>query len=303
MQLELFEILAGVCLLYVLHAIYKYYLRGGINLKQYGDYAVVTGATDGIGKELCFELARKGLNIVLISRTESKLKEVEKALTDKYKVQTMTLAIDYSRFDAGAEAKVKAALNSLDVAVLVNNVGVSYEYPKYLKDLSATEVQGLADLNITSTVAMTRIVLPRMEQRGKGIIVNMSSGSSAMGGCPLLTLYASAKAYVNQFSSSLHYEYAGSSKDIRVQSQTPLYVASKLSKMKASFTVPTPKAFARASVKQMGRETLISPYPVHALMLWAFSFVPESILLKQVMGIHLSIKKRALDKLAKAKGM
>jgi len=278
-------------------------LRPGLNLKKYGDWAIVTGATDGIGKALCFEFAKKGLNVVLISRTESKLKDVAAEIEGKYpKVHTIIVPIDFADFNETKQARVRQAVQDLKIAVLVNNVGMSYSYPQYYNELEDDVVRDLIELNISSTAFMTKIVLPIMESQSRGIVVNMSSGSSALGGCPLLAEYAASKAFVNEMSASLHYEYASSKTDIRVQAQQPLYVTSKLSKMKrASLTVPSPSTFARHSVKMMGYEPVISPYWAHALMLYLISLAPANVAMKFVKGQHLAIRKRALKKYGKAK--
>ncbi|RHY25195.1 hypothetical protein DYB32_008475, partial [Aphanomyces invadans] len=68
----------------LLSGFYAFFLRGGKKLTKYGKWAIVTGATDGIGKATALELARKGMNIVLISRTQSKLDEVATEITTKY---------------------------------------------------------------------------------------------------------------------------------------------------------------------------------------------------------------------------
>ena len=68
---------------------YRYFLRPGKNLKSYGSWAIVTGATDGIGKALCEQLAIKKINVILISRTESKLQEQSKELETKHKVRLL----------------------------------------------------------------------------------------------------------------------------------------------------------------------------------------------------------------------
>ena len=69
---------------------------GGINLKKYGDWAVVTGCTDGIGKAYAEKLAQKKFNIILISRSLDKLNELSSYLTDKYKVKTKVIAADFT---------------------------------------------------------------------------------------------------------------------------------------------------------------------------------------------------------------
>jgi short-subunit dehydrogenase len=123
------------------------------------------------------------------------------------------------------QAAVKAALSGKDVGVLVNNVGVSYPHPKYFHELTDTELEGLTTLNVTSTVAMTRLALPAMLEKRKGAIVNMAS-AAAVAPTALLSGYSGAKGYVLKLSESLNVEYAP--RGIHVQCQVPLLVATKV---------------------------------------------------------------------------
>jgi short chain dehydrogenase len=123
------------------------------------------------------------------------------------------------------QAAVKAALSGKDVGVLVNNVGVSYPHPKYFHELTDAELEGLTTLNVTSTVAMTRLALPAMLEKRKGAIVNMAS-AAAVAPTALLSGYSGAKGYVLKLSESLNVEYAP--KGIHVQCQVPLLVATKV---------------------------------------------------------------------------
>ena len=128
-----------------------------------GEWAVITGATDGIGKAYAMAMAKKGLSIVLISRTESKLQDVAKEISEKCpNVQTKYVVCDYSNFDEAARNKVADAVSGLDVGVLVNNVGVSYTYPKFFHELNDDQVGALMEMNVNSTTWMTKIVIQGM---------------------------------------------------------------------------------------------------------------------------------------------
>ena len=139
--------------------------------------AVVTGGTDGIGKGMAFAFAKAGLNVVLISRSKDKLDECAAELKSKYtKVDVRTIQVDFANFDDSARARVTKDLAGMDVGILVNNVGVSYPFPKYFDELEDERVKQLISLNVDSTTWMTRIVLPGMKERRRGAIVNMASG-------------------------------------------------------------------------------------------------------------------------------
>ena len=280
--------------------IYKYFLRPSKNLRLLGHWAVVTGATDGIGKAYAMRLASKGINIVLISRTDSKLQAVKSEIQAKYSnVEVKTVVCDYSNFDEAARKKVKSAVGELDIGVLVNNVGVSYEYPKRFSDLSSSEVSDLMEMNVSSTTWMTHMVLPGMLSRRRGAIVNLGS-SAGVHTMPLLAAYSASKGYVAMLSRGLSSELSGTG--VTVSCQTPFYVKSKLSKMRAGFTVPTPEAYAKMGLGWIGFEgdAVTNPFWVHGVMSWFLDAAPAAIVDKQVLSMHRAIQKRAEKKKAEA---
>ncbi len=279
----------------ILSSTYNTFLRPGKDLKKLGKWAVVTGATDGIGKAYAMGLAKKGMSIVLISRTESKLKEVKKEIETKYSgIEVKHIVCDYSKFDKKAQDELKKQLNGLEVGVLVNNVGVSYRYPRYFHELPDDEVQNLLTMNIDSVVWMTRFVLPGMIDRKKGAIVNISSGS-ALYTLPLLAEYSGAKSFVEKFSRAINAEYK--SKGITCQCQAPFYVATKLAKMRKSFSVPDPNQFVALALKWVGYpDCVVQPFWVHAVQGWVMHRVPDSILAWFIMNMHLAIRKKGINK-------
>merc|ERR1719326_2236584 len=91
--------------------IYKFFLRPAKDLKKYGEWAVVTGCTSGIGRAYAFELAKQGFNIFLLSRSEDSLKSLEQEIRSKYStLKVEHLAVDFAKFDESARAAVKSRL-------------------------------------------------------------------------------------------------------------------------------------------------------------------------------------------------
>eukprot|EP00549_Striatella_unipunctata_P023373 CAMPEP_0118710576 /NCGR_PEP_ID=MMETSP0800-20121206/23471_1 /TAXON_ID=210618 ORGANISM="Striatella unipunctata, Strain CCMP2910" /NCGR_SAMPLE_ID=MMETSP0800 /ASSEMBLY_ACC=CAM_ASM_000638 /LENGTH=320 /DNA_ID=CAMNT_0006614799 /DNA_START=15 /DNA_END=977 /DNA_ORIENTATION=+ len=280
-----------------LTAIFKTFLRPGKDLKKLGKWAVVTGATDGIGKAYAIALAKKGLNVLLISRTESKLQDVVKEINDACgdKVEAKYHVCDYSKFDEKAKAAVAKAVEGLEVGVLINNVGVSYRYPRYFDELTDQEVGNLIMMNVESTTWMTKMIIGGMLERKRGAIVNLSSGS-AMYTLPLLAEYSAAKSYIEKFSRALNAEYA-SKKNVTVQCQIPFYVATKLAKMRKSFSVPTPKEYVAVALKWVGYpDAVCSPFWFHAFQGWVMDCLPEFVVTPQITSMHLAIRKKGLKK-------
>lgn len=285
----------------VVRGVWASFFRGGKNLKKvYGSWAVVTGATDGIGKGMAFEFARKGQNVVLISRTQSKLDDCAEELKAKYpNVEVKVLAVDYGKFDQKMRTKVESFLKDLEIGVLVNNVGVSYPFPQYFNELTDDKVEEMITLNVNSTTWMTRIVLPNMLARKKGAIVNMAS-TACMVNSPLLAGYGAAKGYIKHFTECLNLELKG--KGVHVQCQVPLFVATKLAKIrKSSLFVPSPAGYARAGVAAIGYGCVITPFWAHKLQLYLMNALPEFLTNKIVFDMHLDLRKRALKKEANKK--
>ena len=257
---------------------------------------MITGCTDGIGEALSFEFARKGLNLVLISRDEKKLESTKQRIMIQYPTtECIISAIDFSSFTPANRTAITELLAPLDVGILVNNVGASYPFTKYFHELQDSSVDGIMSVNVESTTWMTRIVLPGMIQRKRGSIVNMSSAAGVTVS-PLLSQYSAAKSYVTMFSKALSIELADF--NIHVQVQIPLYVATKLSKIwSTSFLVPSAQDFARASVACIGYEYMVSPYWSHAICLWCMSFIPEWFIEAWLVKLsHYSIRRAGLRK-------
>jgi short-subunit dehydrogenase len=165
-------------------------------------WALVTGATVGIGESFTRLLASKGYNIVLVARDEVRLHERASSLREKYGVQTFVLPADLST-DAGC-ASVEDYIKTYEIDVLINNAGFGLN-----KAFSASELvaeQQMFDVLIRTPMRLMHTVIPGMKQRNSGTIINVSSVASFIAG----GTYSAAKSYLTVLSESLNTELASS---------------------------------------------------------------------------------------------
>ncbi|XP_051875139.1 17-beta-hydroxysteroid dehydrogenase type 3 isoform X2 [Pristis pectinata] len=180
-----------------------------------GEWAVVTGSTDGIGKAYACELAKRGLNIVLISRSKEKLQKVADEIEQDTGRNVKIIQADFTNTDIYQH--IEENLRGLEIGILVNNVGkIQNEYPCRFLEMSDIDktINDMISVNVVSMVKMTQLVLPKMKERQKGLILNISSGIANFPS-PLCCLYSSTKIFIERFSRGCQAEYG--SKGITIQ--------------------------------------------------------------------------------------
>ncbi|XP_058102096.1 very-long-chain 3-oxoacyl-CoA reductase 1-like isoform X1 [Magnolia sinica] len=278
------------------------FLRPPKNLKGYGSWAMVTGSTDGIGKAFAFELASKGLNLILVGRSPTKLKATISGLHERYGCQVMvrSVVIDFSNDPLDViDEKIKKGIDGLDVGILINNVGISYPWPRYFHEVASTTINDLLKVNVESTTWVTRAVLPLMLKKKKGAIINIGSGSTGvLPSFPLYAIYCATKAYVYQFSRSLHVEYK--QHGIDVQCQIPLLVQTKMIALPlSSFFIPTPEVYSKACIRWIGHEPFNVPYWRHSLEAALLSALPEALIDECIIRYFFTMRKIEQERINK----
>ena len=266
----------------------------------------MTGASDGIGKEYALQLASKGFNIILVSRTESKLQILGAEIEAKYAAQdvkTKYLAMDFARNLDSDYLKLKEVVDGLDIAILVNNVGQSYEMPTPFLLTEKRVHDEIVSVNVIGTLRVTQIVAPGMVSRGRGLILTMGSFAGHFP-TPLLSVYTGSKAFLQSWSTALHEELRG--KGVDVQFILSHMVVTSMSKIrKSSVTIPSPKAFVRSVVQKIGLGGIgnvaatTTPWWAHAMTKWVVEKTvgpASTFMLRQNRKMHEDIRMRALRK-------
>ncbi len=170
-------------------------------------YALITGASKGIGKELAISLAKRKFNLLLVARTEKLLSELAAELQTKYGITAHYKAIDLSSPKAAENIIDWCKKGSYDISVLVNNAG--YGLHGSFQELSLDEQLNMMSLNMTTTVQLTHLALPLLRQHsGKSHILNIAS-TAAYQAVAYLAVYSATKAFVLSFSRGLRHELKG----------------------------------------------------------------------------------------------
>ncbi|XKL66273.1 hypothetical protein PGB90_009693 [Kerria lacca] len=236
---------------------------------------VVTGSTDGIGRAYAKELAKRGMNVVLISRTYEKLEKVATEIEKEYGVKTKIIAIDFSRQNSTFE-HIERELQNIPIGILVNNVGMNYPYPMYVTEVQPQFLQEMINVNIGATILMTRMILPQMQKRQKGAIVNVSSGSELQP-LPLMTVYAATKIFIKSFTEALRFE--NQKYGITIQQLSPLFVSTKMNAFshrlqKISLLVPDAEMYASSAINTLGVVNYSTGYWAHGIQYFFISIPP-----------------------------
>ncbi len=169
--------------------------------EKYGPWALITGASAGIGAEFARQLSREGLNLILVARRQDRLDELAAELKAKHPVEVKTLSVDLARPDF--MTAIRPAVQSLEVGLLINSAGFGISGAFLQTDLEK-ELEML-DVNCRAPLILTHELGKEMVKRKRGGIIMVSS-TSAFLATPYMTHYAATKAFDLSFGEGLWYE-------------------------------------------------------------------------------------------------
>ncbi|XP_029295221.1 17-beta-hydroxysteroid dehydrogenase type 3 [Cottoperca gobio] len=259
-----------------------------------GEWAVVTGASEGIGRAYALALAEKGMNVVIMSRTKVTLDQVAKEIGDTTGQRVKVIVTDFMKDNVFSE--LEDQLRNLNIGVLVNNVGMlpSFIPCKFLETARLDQTITMTiNCNVKTMAKMCKIILPGMENRGKGVIVNISSGIASIP-FPLYTLYAASKVFVERFSQGLQAEY--SDKGIIIQAVAPFGVSTRMAGyQKTNIVTLSPEDFVKSSLQYLRAGDKTHGSVCHIVLGWLLQSIPLKVLYAESMLHSLQdyIKKKA----------
>lgn len=181
-----------------------------------GDWALVTGASSGIGAEFCRQLANVGMNLVMVARRKKLLDDLSSELENQYHIQTTVLLIDLSEPNSAETVKNATIAKGITVRLLINNAAFG-PWGSFEKT-SAASYEKLVQLGSSTPIALCSLYLENLNSFPNSAIINVSS-PAALQPVPYLAVYSAVKTCLHNFSLALYGELQN--KGIHVQTLLP----------------------------------------------------------------------------------
>ena len=237
--------------------------------------ALVTGASSGIGENICYELSKRGYDIILVARGKKELERVAK----KIKTNTQIITTDLSNEDEVRELYKKVKEENIDI--LVNNAG--FGLFGLFHDTSLDKEIEMIDVNVKAVHILTKLFIKDFVKRDSGYILNVASSAGFMAG-PKLNTYYATKNYIVSLTEAIYEELRQEKSNVYISALCPGPVNTNFNKVAGgSFTVKalSPEYVAKYAVNKMFKKKLIIiPNLSMKLGVYAARVMPTKLMLK-----------------------
>ncbi|NQT96310.1 MAG: SDR family oxidoreductase [Candidatus Marinimicrobia bacterium] len=244
-------------------------------------FALITGASSGIGYELAPLFAKNRYDLILVSRQGNRLVQLADGLKKKYTIEILNIPIDLSHTNAAEEIFRLVQEKIISVNYLVNNAG--FYVKGAFTETSWEEAQKLIQLQCLNHTQLTKLFLPDMLKRGKGGILNVGSTGSFVPG-PYNAVYCAAKSFVLSFSEALAEEVSGSGVAVTALCPGGTYTGFQdFSKRRKSIFFPTMEASRVAEVGYkalMKGKRIVIPGLANKIQVFLMRFIPRNLISK-----------------------
>ena len=241
-------------------------------------WALVTGASDGIGLGLSRELCARGFNVILHGRNEKKLKGAQETLLKEFPSRKTRIYVADAVTVTSCDDFVQS-LEGTRLSILINNVGGVGVLKSDFTPAEGFTPQNITDmfnLNAGFATRLTGALLPVLARNGPALVVNIAS--IAAFGLPFLSVYSGVKGYVRSWSEALAVEFAAEKRDIDVQCAIVGPVTVQGGKGEGFIGSPNPETFARSTLNRLGKGDVTQyVYLPHAAIIGFLDLLPASI--------------------------
>ena len=243
--------------------------------KKYGTWALVTGASSGIGKALARQLAQKGFNLVLVARREQVLSDLAKELEGQFQVDTRVVASDLA--EAGAVRALYDAVSALDIGLVIPAAGID-EMGRFL-DKDYASLERMLTLNIQVPTEIAHVFGQKLAARKRAGIILVSSLFGYQG-IPNFAGYAASKAYILTLGETLNVELAKQGIDVLVLSpgltDTPFSQTMDIDFSKIPMFAQRPETVATTALSALGYKPTVVSGLLNKIYAWENRFIPRS---------------------------
>ncbi len=250
--------------------------------QRYGSWAVVTGASSGIGRALAEELAAAGINLVLIARRENELRALAERMVAHHQIQARWIACDLS--DIAAVSRVMAETDPLEVGLLVAAAGFGTS-GEFVKSQLEDEL-GMLDVNCRAATALAFHFNKRFVAQGRGGLILFGS-LVGFQGTPFAAHYAATKAYMQTLAEGLYLELKPKGVDVLAVAPGPVNSGFADRARMVMGAADKPETVARATIKALGKGMTVTPGPVGKLLTYSLMTAPRSLrtrIMGRIMG-------------------
>jgi len=272
------------------YGVYIRTLRPPTSWEEYkNEWALITGASYGIGEGFARGLAKRGVNVILVARNEEKLEALQKDILTKYpKIKVKTIAVDLAK--NGYLEKIMSEIKKLNVSVLINNVGgvsVKKQMPFYENAIDIIDYD--INLNVITPMKITKAILPKIVERKKGRILSISSAMAITS--PFSAVYGSNKRSIIAWTEAIEKEFILSGLDrveavVSVTGFVDTPALRELTKTKERHDLMAPafvstESYAEAELDLFGTNTVSTAHWKHLMLYYstkALACVPASFL-------------------------
>lgn len=250
--------------------------------ENYGVWALVTGASSGIGLELAEQLASAGLNLVICARNKARLQEIENQIRRRYNVEIMSVAADMS--DLSAIDNLIQQIQHLGIGLLILSAG--YGTSGLFKDASVHTEINMLHVNCEAVLQLTHHYTQQFVAKGGGGIILLSS-MVAFQGVPYAAHYAATKAYVQSLAEALFYELKPFGVDVLAAAPGPVQTGfAGRANMRMSQAL-RPSEIGVPILKALGRTNTVLPGMLTKILVYALRTVPRLLkirVMKKIMS-------------------